>query len=139
MRFVEWLHCPPRVFALSKPNVQASASRCIAISASGKRAYVGTSFGHILSIDLAAADNTTTLPDPVVHDLSNMGIHSVQGMSISPDATHLLAVDNDDVLHFVNLVNNADADDGSVGVAGGPVALGEFTLRDSIFVSGFQN
>jgi len=112
----------------------------IAINLSGKRGYVGTGLGHILSLDLRAAENTLQNPNPVVHDLNDPAVFSVQGMAISPDGTRLLAADADaDKLHFINIVNDVDTYDTSVGVSGGPVALGEFTARDGVFAGSFEN
>jgi DNA-binding beta-propeller fold protein YncE len=116
-----------------------SSPNGIAINLSGKRAYVGTGLGHILSIDLRAAENTQTNPDPVVHDLNDPAVFSVQGMAISLDGTRLLAADADtDKLHFINIVNDVDAYDTSVNVSGGPVALGEIAGRDGIFAGSFE-
>jgi len=117
-----------------------SSPNGIAINFSGKRGYVGTGLGHILSFDTAAAENTATNPDPVVHDLDDPNVFSVQGMAISPDGTRLLAADADtNKLHFINIVNNADTYDTAVNVGGGPVALGETALRDGIFAARFEN
>jgi DNA-binding beta-propeller fold protein YncE len=111
----------------------------IAINRSGRRAYVGTSLGHILSIDLRLADDNqgATPPEPVVHDLTNPAIFSVQGMAISADGRRLLAADSDNSkLHFVNIVNDADAYDTGVTVNRGPKSYGQFTTPDDrIFVS----
>ncbi|HEX6833643.1 MAG TPA: YncE family protein [Rudaea sp.] len=113
----------------------------IVIHPSGKRAYVGTSGGLILSLDLLLADNNqgATPPNPVVHNLTNANIFGVQGLAISPDATRLLAADfSNSKLHFINIVNAADSYDTSVPVNSGPKSFGQFaTPDDRIFVSPF--
>jgi hypothetical protein len=117
----------------------ASSANSIAINRSGKRAYVGTGQGDILSIDLRLADDNVSNPDPIVSDLNNAAIFSVFGMSISPDGTRLLAADHaDGKLHFINIVNDVDSYDTHVSVNADPAAFGQFTLPDDrIFVSEF--
>ncbi|MEP6484954.1 MAG: YncE family protein [Rudaea sp.] len=112
----------------------------IAINPSGKRAYVGMSTGHILSVDLLLADKNPLQnpPEPVVLDLTNPAqISNVLGVAISPDAQRVVAADFDTgLLHFVNIVNDVDSYDGSVPVNAGPRAFGQFAGPDDrIFVS----
>ena len=130
----------PKLVVLRTFGLGFSSPNGIAVNPSGRRGYVGTGLGHILSIDLRAAENTQTNPDPVVNDLNDPAVFSVQGMAISPDGTRLLAADAaTDKLHFINIVNDADTYDTSVSVSGGPVALGEFAPRDGVFAGSFEN
>ncbi|MEP7043273.1 MAG: YncE family protein [Dokdonella sp.] len=109
----------------------------IAISASGKRGYVGTSLGIILVLDLTRVDDVGQ--NPVMQTITDDAIAAVQGVGISPDGTRLLAVDHDNgQLHVINIVGDANVRVASVPVNMGPFALGQFTTSDAIFVSGFQ-
>lgn len=114
-----------------------SSPNGIAISASGKRAYVGTSLGKIIALDLTRVADTEQ--DPVMDVISDPAIFAVQGVAISPDGTRLLAVDNgNSQLHLINIVGDADIRVGGVNVNQGPYAIGQFTKPDAIFVSGFE-
>jgi YVTN family beta-propeller protein len=109
----------------------------IAISASGKRAYVGTGLGRIIVIDLARVPDTNL--DPVIDVIDDAAVFAVNGLSISPDGTRLLAADTgNDQLHLVNIVGDADVLVASVDVNQSPIAMGQFTRPDAIFVSGFE-
>jgi YVTN family beta-propeller protein len=109
----------------------------IAITASGKRAYVGTGLGRIIVIDLTRVPDTGL--DPVIDVIDDDAIFAVNGLSISPDGTRLLAADTgNDQLHFVNIVGDADVLVASVNVNQSPIAIGQFTRPDAIFVSGFE-
>lgn len=109
----------------------------IAVSASGKRGYVGTSTGKIISLDLTRADDPAE--NPIIHVIEGADIGAILGVSISPDGTRLLAVDNSSShLHVVNIVGDADTVVTSVPVNPGPNAVGQFTPRDSVFVGGFE-
>lgn len=110
----------------------------IAVSASGKRAYVGTAGGKIVALNLEHADDPGQ--DPVIGAIEDPDqvISTVQGVSISPDGTRLLAADFSGKLHVVDIVNDANTLIDSVTVNLGPYALGQFTKPDAIFVSGFQ-
>lgn len=109
----------------------------IAVSASGKRAYVGTAFGFIVVIDLTRVADAAQ--DPVIDVIDEPTISAVQGVSISPDGTRLLAADNSNSkLHFINIVGDANTLVASVGVNEGPVAMGPFTQSDAIFVGTFD-
>jgi YVTN family beta-propeller protein len=109
----------------------------ITISASGKRAYVGTGLGRIIVLDLTRVPNTAL--DPVIDVIDDAAIFAVNGLSISPDGTRLLAADTgNDQLHFLNIVADADTRVASVNVNSSPVAIGQFVRPDAIFVSGFE-
>lgn len=109
----------------------------IAVSASGKRGYVGTTTGKIISLDLTRADNPAE--NPIIHVIEGAGIGAILGVSISPDGTRLLAVDNSSShLHVVDIVGDADTVVDSIAVNQGPNAVGQFTPRDAVFVSGFE-
>lgn len=109
----------------------------IAVSASGKRGYVGTNGGPIISLDLTLVDDPDQ--DPVLHVIADGRVGSGIGLSISPEGSHLLVVDNwNNKLHFVNIIGDADEVVASAPVNQGPYALGQFTQRDAIFVSGFE-
>jgi DNA-binding beta-propeller fold protein YncE len=109
----------------------------IVVNASGKRGYVGTTGGKILSLDLSRVDDPGQ--NPVIHVLEDAAVGSVQGVAISQDGTRLLAVDNAvSALHLIDIDGDADTLVASVSVNQGPFALGQFTPRDSIFVSGFE-
>lgn len=109
----------------------------ITVSASGKRAYVGTGLGRIIVIDLTRVPNTSL--DPVIDVIDDAAVFAVNGMSISPDGTRLLVADTgNDQLHLVNIVGDADVLVGTVDVNQSPIAIGQFTRPDAIFVSGFQ-
>lgn len=114
-----------------------SSPNGIVVSASGKRGYVGTTGGKIISFDLVRAEDAAQ--DPIIHVIEDMAVGSVQGVAISQDGTRLLAVDNTaSALHFVDITADADVVVASVPVNQGPFALGQFTPRDGIFVSGFE-
>ncbi len=109
----------------------------IAISASGKRAYVGTTPGKIVVLDLTRVDDASQ--DPVMDVVGDDEIASVQGVSISPDGTRLLAADNSrSKLHFIDIEDDHDQRAASVDVNEGPYSLGQFTPTDAIFVGGFE-
>lgn len=110
----------------------------IAVSASGKRAYVGTAGGKIVALNLEVAEDTSQ--DPVIGTVEDPDqvVSTVQGVSISPDGTRLLAADFSGMLHVVDIVNDANTLIDSVTVNLGPYALGQFTKPDAIFVSGFE-
>ena len=109
----------------------------ITVSASGTRAYVGTGLGKIIVIDLTRVPNTSL--DPVIDVIDDAAVFAVNGVSISPDGTRLLAADTgNDQLHLVNILGDADVLVGTVDVNQSPVAIGQFTRPDAIFVSGFQ-
>jgi len=109
----------------------------IAISASGKRGYVVTGSGKIISLDLTRVDDPGL--NPVLHVIEDVAVGNTIGVSISPDGKRLLVADNTaNKLHFVDIVGDADVVVASVDVNQSPYALGQFTPRDSIFVSGFQ-
>ncbi|MBA8888687.1 YVTN family beta-propeller protein [Dokdonella fugitiva] len=114
-----------------------SSPNGIAISASGKRAYVGTTSGVISVLDLTRVSDAGQ--NPLIDTIDDPAVASVQGVSISPDGTRLLAVDSgNNVLHVVNIVGDADTIVASVPVNQGPYALGSFTAPDAIFVAGFE-
>ena len=109
----------------------------IAISASGKRAYVGTGLGRIIVLDLARVPNAVL--DPVIDVIDDDAVFAVNGLSISPDGTRLLAADTgNDQLHVIDIVGDADALVASVDVNQSPVAMGQFTRPDAVFASGFD-
>jgi len=109
----------------------------IAISASGRRAYVGTGLGRVIVLDLARVPNAAS--DPVIDVIDDAAIFAVNGLSISPDGTHLLVADTgNDELHVVDVVGDADAVVATVGVNQSPIAMGRFVRPDAIFVSGFE-
>lgn len=109
----------------------------IAISASGKRAYVGTGLGKIIALDLTRVSNTAL--NPVIDVVDDAAVFAVNGLSISPDGTRLLVADTgNDQLHFFNIVADADTRVASVNVNSSPVAIGQFVRPDAIFVNGFQ-
>lgn len=109
----------------------------IAVSASGKRAYVGTAFGFIVVIDLTRIGDASL--DPVIDVIDEKTISAVQGVSISPDGTRLLAADNaKSKLHFIDIVNDADTLKASVSVNESPLAMGRFTQSDAIFAGSFD-
>ena len=109
----------------------------IAISASGKRAYVGTGLGKILVLDLTRVPNTAL--DPVIDVIDDDAVFAVNGVSISPDGTRLLVADTgNDQLHFFDIVADADTRVASVNVNSSPVAIGQFVWPDAIFVNGFE-
>jgi YVTN family beta-propeller protein len=109
----------------------------IAISASGRRAYVGTGLGKIIVIDLGRVPNSSE--DPVIDVIDDAAVFAVNGLSISPDGTRLLVVDTgNDQLHLVDIVADADALVASVDVNQSPIAMGRFARPDAIFVAGFE-
>lgn len=109
----------------------------IAVSSSGKRAYVGTAFGFIVVVDLAKVADASQ--DPVIDVIEEDAISAVQGVSLSPDGTRLLAVDNGaSKVHFIDIVDDAHTLMASVGVNEGPIAMGAFTQQDPIFVGTFD-
>lgn len=109
----------------------------IAVSASGRRAYVGNAFGSIIVIDLTRIEDVAQ--NPVIDVVEDEAIDAVQGIAISPDGTRLLAVDNSsDQLHVIDVVDDADEVVASVDVNESPIAMSQFTLGDPIFVSGFE-
>ncbi len=109
----------------------------IAISSSGKRAYVGTTPGKIVVLDLTRVDDASQ--DVVMDVISDDAIATVQGVSISPDGTRLLAVDNTaSQLHFIDIEADHDVRVDSVDINEGPYSLGQFTATDPIFVGGFE-
>jgi len=109
----------------------------IAISASGKRAYVGTGLGRIIVLDLARVPDTAL--DPVIDVIDDDALFAINGLSISPDGTRLLAADTgNDQVHFIDIVGDADVRVASVDVNRSPIAMGRFTRPDAVFVSGFD-
>ena len=71
--------------------------------------------------------------------IDDAAIFAVNGLSISPDGTHLLVADTgNDELHVVDVVGDADAVVATVGVNQSPIAMGRFVRPDAIFVSGFE-
>jgi YVTN family beta-propeller protein len=109
----------------------------ITISASGKRAYVGTGLGKILVLDLTRVPNTAQ--DPVIDVVDDAAVFSVGGLSISPDGTHLLVADTGNAkLHLFDIVADADTRVATLDVNSSPVAIGQFVQPDAIFVSGFE-
>ena len=109
----------------------------IAVSASGKRAYVGTGLGRVIVIDLTRVPDSGL--DPVIDVIDDAAIFAVNGLSISPDGTRLLAADTgNDQLHFIDIVDDADTRVATVDVNPSPIAIGQFTRPDAIFVSGFE-
>lgn len=64
---------------------------------------------------------------------------AVNGVSISSDGTRLLAADTgNDTLHPVNIVGDAGVLVGTVAMNESPIAIGQSTRPDAIFLSGFQ-
>ncbi|MEO7323440.1 MAG: YncE family protein [Dokdonella sp.] len=109
----------------------------IAISATGKRAYVGTGLGKIIVLDLTRVSNTSL--DPVIDVIDDAAVFAVNGLSIAPDGTRLLVADtSNSQLHLFNIVADADTRVTSVNINTTPVAIGQFVRSDAIFVSGFQ-
>lgn len=109
----------------------------IAISASGRRAYVGTGLGRIIVLDLSRVPNDAL--DPVIDVIDDAEIFAVNGVAISPDGTRLLAADTgSNQLHLANIVGDADVRVASVAVNPGPIAMGQFVQPDAIFVAGFE-
>jgi len=108
----------------------------IAISASGRRAYVGTGLGKLIVIDLTRVANTAQ--DPVIDVVDDAAVFAVNGLSISPDGTRLLVADTgNSQLHLFDIVADADTRVASVDVNSSPVAIGQFVRPDAIFVDGY--
>jgi YVTN family beta-propeller protein len=109
----------------------------ITVTASGKRAYVGTGLGRVIVIDLTRVPDSGL--DPVIDVIDDDAIFAVNGLSISPDGTRLLVADTgNDQLHFVDIVGDADVLVATVNVNQSPIAIGQFTRPDAIFVGGFE-
>jgi DNA-binding beta-propeller fold protein YncE len=124
------------VFSL---GVDGSGPTGITVNTAGTRAYVGTDLGKILPIDLTLADDPGANPVlPRVPD-PDVLIGSVQGLSMSPDGTRLLAADDSkSLLHFVDVTMEPPAIVKSVPVNPSPRSRGQFIEVDPIFVAGFE-
>ena len=132
-----------RSFKLRFQGNVISAPNGIAISQSGKRGYISTQFGHVLTLDLAQTENgqDPDAPEAVIHDLANANLGNLNGTALSPDGTHLIVADSTpSSVHFINInaTGVADSQDANANVTvdGAPTSYDQFTTPDDrIFVS----